>query len=1025
MYFNSDIVIVSDLRRAKKTTAENVRFLLRRKKLKALPSNIYNIAHIKRVELDLSYNRDLDHNSTFEILSKLDNVYGIGLIKHEKKILVPSIGSLENLEVLNLWSNGLKKLPDSFANLKNLKILNLRNNHLKEIPEYFKEFRNLKCLNLQFNKIKVLPDFFFELTQLEELNIASCGISEIPPDIAKLKNLKRINISKNNITELPDCFESMALEDIVLFPSKVIDLDQCMTVLSKAKHLKKLDISESSLKHLPKSIGLMKHLEVLDISQNKMTSLPDEISDLNLRELKFYGNPFRLSKAFPVLGKIESYKQLSSMHFVDFKEKEIIKIPEAIGDCKYITSINLSSNANIIFPDTIANCSSLESISLYNTRIDSIPEVFGKIKPLRELTLMSNYNLSKIDDWVYELNHLDSFKFYKNGVKLDQSRAQKLGSISCWFLEDLSLESFNVAKQLPKLKELSFPIHKEVFELPAIFYEMSQLEVVRLDSFEQLDLSDFLDNVQNLKNLKEIYFPFRQQIDINVLANKMQHLPKLEILRVRSHSPITSESLLKFSNLQTFELYISSTKRIDFVLPCSYLKFPKGVLNLNNNTKFINELDELVEDIKENCDLSYHEIAYALKNKFFDQLNTINPFSEDGKLNDKVIFVASKPSAGTLTELRNKLKERGAKIAKKLTPDVTDILLTPNLKENFDWAIVGDYNYILEDTLKEIEIDEEQPYLMAEVSTDLITQITNLLKSTEENHQALIVELISGGGATIKLNSYLLAIHLFSREVNTRKVARNLFRKYASSVLQTHVKKEWKDSFKAQYNLDRLGRLYKHEEIDQAAFIHAWQMTNFHFPENTKNRYRHDRLRLTTLEGKALTESFADIDHLTFLTIECDNIVSNDRIFRLIKNNPLSYLQATASFSSTPNDLFLIPTLKKLSLGSYKQRSKMDLNDLGRSNTEITELSFQNSELKGVENILKFPNLTSLRFSNCSLDNIESIYACTNLKRLNIRGGNLGTKNITKSIESLAELEDLMGSVQHKVNQINKKKSRT
>ena len=152
---------IGDLRRAKKCTGPNVRFVLQRRKLAGMPKGIENIKHIPRVELDLSYNRMLPHDVVFNELVKYPNIKGLGLIKHEMGILPDSIGLLENLEVLELWSNNLKKLPPSFSQLKNLTYLNLRNNSLKEIPAYFADFKKLKSLNLQFNKVKKNTRFYF------------------------------------------------------------------------------------------------------------------------------------------------------------------------------------------------------------------------------------------------------------------------------------------------------------------------------------------------------------------------------------------------------------------------------------------------------------------------------------------------------------------------------------------------------------------------------------------------------------------------------------------------------------------------------------------------------------------------------------------------------------------------------------------------------------------------------------------------------------------------------------------------
>ena len=551
---NDELVIISDLRRAKKTKADNVRFHLRRKKLTRLPSKISEIKHIKRVEIDLSYNRDLIHEDTFHKLAELGNVYGLGLIKHEKGKLDDSIGLLDKLEVLDLWTNGLTELPASFANLKNLKVLNLRNNHLKEIPSYFKEFKKLQNLNLQFNKIKKVPDFIYTLSELEELNLSTCGLTELSPKLGQLKKLKKLNIAKNSITTLPDCFDNIPLEEITFLPGKKIDLDQYFKVLSKAKTLKKLDLSNLKLKNLPESIGLMSQLEELNISQNDIKELPEAFGNLNLKVLHLNSNPLNLKQTLPILGQLKCFTRLNSRDFGDFRTQSSAEIPASIVDCPYITEMHLTDNTDITFPNEMANCQSLESISIYSSLIKEVPLVIQKMKNLKSLTLHSNIQLTKVEDWVYELDFLDNFSFSNNGVELDQDKAAKLRGISVWHLKDLSDSSFEKVANMPNIKQLHFPKYDEPFVLPDVFYTMTQLEVIMLARFKKIDMEDFINRVDQFINLKELWFSYNQTVDINAIAEKVPHLPQLEKLMASSHTKLTEAALLKFKSLKEFTL---------------------------------------------------------------------------------------------------------------------------------------------------------------------------------------------------------------------------------------------------------------------------------------------------------------------------------------------------------------------------------------------------------------------------------------------------------------------------------------
>lgn len=106
---------LGDLRRSKKCTEPKVRFVLQNRKLKNLPKDMSDTRHVPHLELDLSYNKTLDHGNAFQQLANYPK--GLGIIKNEIKKLPDVICSLGNLETVDLWSNGLKELLQNFSAL--------------------------------------------------------------------------------------------------------------------------------------------------------------------------------------------------------------------------------------------------------------------------------------------------------------------------------------------------------------------------------------------------------------------------------------------------------------------------------------------------------------------------------------------------------------------------------------------------------------------------------------------------------------------------------------------------------------------------------------------------------------------------------------------------------------------------------------------------------------------------------------------------------------------------------------------
>jgi len=1003
---------IGDLRQAKNCTAPNVRFVLQQRKLTGLPKGIEHIAHIPRVELDLSYNRTMNHEELFHGLGPFKNIRGLGLIKNEMGTLPLSIGLLENLEVLELWSNELKSLPTTFQHLTQLEYLNLRNNSLTEIPDYFAGFRNLKSLNLQFNKIKQLPDFLFGLEHLEYLNIATCGLSEIPATIGKLVNLKTLVISKNNLKKLPEAIKDLKkLEALAFDGCDQLDLEQLFELMAELPAVQSLDLSKYDLKSLPKSIGKMQQLRKINLRENKLQTLPDSFADLQLEELHIDNNPWKMEQLFPVLARVPVYKKMYSGSFPEMLQEKPIDLPASIGQFRHLEEMHLSGKNLKSIPATIGQLGNLKSLTLCGPNVEALPETIGDMAGLESLTIYDCPKLTAVPDSLYDLPKLKRLGFYKNGCQLDFEKLKLLQVLEQVTVAEPTDEVFRQLKPLGELKEITF-LHRVALErFPDSFYDLDGLEILRIP-FQNFDGRHFIQHLPRLKNLRELHFHPGPDIDFEEMVNCATQLPKLKILNTFTNKPIPA-SLLKLAHLEKLQMIITGPLTFQQFMPKEFAFFPSGVLHCDRFVKSLLRFDELKAMLTEKIGQEHPNFLPLLSLLQRDfaaaQSQVENSFDQHGKLNGACVFIMAKPSTGTLKALQENLKARGATVAKTLDKKVTHLFLTPNISDEDLPLLAGDYRYILEDHLKEREIAEDTPYLMEAANTELVEQVTNLLKSEQDDQTSLLLELIEGGGATQKIMSYLGAIHLFHKDAEVRKKARNLFRKYASSALQEHVKKHWKDSLRDK-DLYHFKPLLKHAEWDGGAFLHAWKMLHWHkMPvmdkANDYNLQRFWSINLNELPASVVTPAFLDFENIHGLAGQPVGELDWELLEEIVIKKNVGDFNIHAFLPTMPVRILTSPSLRKFSAGNYQKVSDFDFSQIPAPNPSLTELRLSFCRITNARQFDKFPNLEQLQLLNCTIDEVEGIASLSRLKNLSI--GNTEVPVFGSIFERLTDMEDL------------------
>ncbi|MHA1340441.1 MAG: leucine-rich repeat domain-containing protein [Promethearchaeota archaeon] len=424
----------------------------------------------------------------------------------------------------------------------------------------FSRLRHLKMINIP---LVAIPPWFGNFKELEWLDLSGGDIRIIPNCLKDLSNLRYLNIINNPIEKI----ESNAISIIkqLIKKNKVYqDLeeeDAFNLYLLQAR----LGFNDELLLN---SYSCKNHkLSELDLSNKDIISLPEIIG--NFSELKKLNLNHNHLKEIP-----ESIGKISELQELNLSYNQLESLPESIGNLINLHNFDLGNNKLKSLPESIGNLEELRELDISNNKFESAPDNIitnlhaeslpnscNNLKKLESLNLGEN-NLGTIPLVVFNLTKLKELKIYKNKL---QSIPKRIGDLK--FLNVLSLWG-NAIKEIPKtigklteLRKLDLYENK-ITSIPK--------EIGYLVKLERLDLSN-----NQLNSLPESFSNLTNLIELNIGNNKLESLP----------SSIGNLKNLKF-------LYLEYNR---------ILKLPETIINLKNiqvlDIKGI-KLDELSKSVR-------------------------------------------------------------------------------------------------------------------------------------------------------------------------------------------------------------------------------------------------------------------------------------------------------------------------------------------------------------------------------------------------------------------------------------------
>ena len=317
-------------------------------------SSIEFLASSILVEINLNDNNQLKHNSTFEFLSRRNQLEILEMrnvsLKQADDLFLNS-----KLTKLDLSLNSLVYIKrSSFQNLTNLKYLDLSCNKITNIEAgTLNSTKMLEYLNIQANQVKFISDDSFrDYKELTYLYLSANSFAKIPSlDITfimeKTSQLKEIFLDKNCLSSFQKNLlpYSKKLQKIILDFNEIhfIEKDAFLNL----KELLNLSISNNFLKNISKNdFFTLFSLKYLNLSSNLIEYIETD-SFINLNKLSMLDLSMNSLKAISS-GIFNGLTQLKDLHLIS---KTILEFSKESFDGLSNTSLsNIYLNESMIEP---------------------------------------------------------------------------------------------------------------------------------------------------------------------------------------------------------------------------------------------------------------------------------------------------------------------------------------------------------------------------------------------------------------------------------------------------------------------------------------------------------------------------------------------------------------------------------------------------------------------------------------------------------------------------------------------------
>ncbi|MCH2042692.1 MAG: hypothetical protein MK212_01005 [Saprospiraceae bacterium] len=460
---------------------------------------------------------------------------------------------------------------------------------------------------------------------------------------------------------------------------------------------------------------------------------------------------------------------------------KVRRIPPEIGDVEHLHSINIAGHRYLQdLGEGIVNLKKLTKLYITNTPELKITATIGELTNLNYL-IIENVNTRDLPkDWSFlsKLTKLRELRLsFNNHVDKDSNLLEVIGKLRN--LEGLYLNACNIHEVDTFLNPLK--------------------KLVRLDLSENP-----IKTIAKDLSLPELYWLDLSCANLYQASAIMKWFPKLYHLQL--HPNILLRERKQLYTIRMDKLVIDLGSKVNLK------DYPKAQIHLNTinqvrNAELIEEDAEILWKIlaKVTVDLTQVSVAELLvilnssmHNYHIYVLDELSKRYEELLKKDPINQKSQILLAGKLKEKRRlgqKLKDYGAKIRRKLTDEVTHIVL--GAKSRLTYSNCKDKVLVTERLLVNYFNTLDKPYLIessVQEQKGMLKQIEALLWNRDKDNINLGFELIRGGGFVDGLLTTMFLIYKDRKSFDEkfRQEALRYIRQYAKVDLINLIQKRYR-----------------------------------------------------------------------------------------------------------------------------------------------------------------------------------------------------------------------------------------
>jgi hypothetical protein len=746
--------------------------------------------------LDLLSHEDIYLNNTYDELIKLGTLEYLTLDASQinEKIL-----QLTTLEGLIIVGKSVETLPDYLAQLPNLIWLDAGEIRLNKIPDCVFNMPILRGLKLKVKSVNAqLSSLFETLLNLEFLSIDNSGITTLPDTIKQLNKLRFLNLDKNKLVKLPPLFAELTQLETFIFSVNTKELAAKHSYfLPKQLSFLKIQEQENSLPFLS---SCAEHITRLETSFDLLSNKKEELSAfINLKFVYFtwyYGGELSIN-----LSNLASFPAIETLNI---RSRDVAT--KGIGEITQLKTLIIDGNIKDGLEE-IGDLINLENLELrlgYDSEF-ILPVSWNNLQNLQSLSFISN-----TINWK-NIRHLKSIKRIEIKAKtLNFSNfIEKNTQIETLIVEGIN-EPLTSIFQLKKLKKLRSNLDVFGLKLPENIHEWAQLEDIQLffHNCENMDyLSDFFKQLLQIKSLKRIHL-FETDLQLPNDWTYLNQFPHIQVLiGMLNRTPVPEIALLSHAEL----VYVNNWASHIFEEQLAVFN------SLKNYT--LNPQNRL--------------IVYGL---ITDNLEKLKPYLpntlSDTLTKESVLYITGRPHGLTKAQMSQQLAVKEFKIAIKLNEATTHIVVGVGISIEEAVKVAGSgKQLILSEYITSMLNSPDDFFLLQTENKDLNQQIIPLFLSEETANHQIAVEMLKGGGVTKRILNYLFVCQGCHPNIELRKEARQLFRRFASPSLVEFAKGGGWDYLKGEPKMYH----FRHEDLNYWDCVLAYQQY--------RNKIVDDRLR--------------------------------------------------------------------------------------------------------------------------------------------------------------------------------------